>query len=712
MATHPPGGTLPARPPRLHPTRPPARSGPRFLGPGPGLRTLLPTAVLLCGAAAAGAQETRAVQRAGDLLRGGATVDAVVRDVSTGFRLDAPGMALVLRAVNVDAGNAGAALATAMRAQPPAVLAALLDGGYDESSATRSGARLGLDVGGATAVFRARGTAGERAVGALAEAFRLDARAVAVQLRAVDYPADQAALGLRTLTRGGAEVIESMKLAEFQPEALREVTTRFFARTPEEYVAAMSAAGEPVEPVASMLRNSYGLAPLAGALLLYPAQSGDRPYSAADMVRALRLVWELDALGAFAVLEEHPVNFVTPWILMEHSGYPAANPSIYRFRIADYRPGQSGQGIEDVGVVDGTRVGPGSPDPTDGEVEVLLAPRGLDGLEATLAGRAGELVGREAHDFADGGVTIPGEWLRFRFTDFGSGSLILKRTGQVSARDALALGYHLLDGELFAGPIRAMSVALGSPQGSGHVTIPAGTYGGVPVAESRVELEVPTNREAGIQSDVVELTSSSVSVSTGPLGPGTLSMDVEVAFEESGAEVVGTFAEYVPCWSCESFQVPASSCPLGSGGAFPCLFNALGLTMGALGSCADLASWEESEMAAGPALPFEADLTAPTLTLTVTVGVLDGRFHVYPVGSEFTAGISLRAGPADVPLGPMLQGWILGQVNDRLRDSLAAANLPGLLAGSLAVMDAALGLGTLRGLYLTADGRWFIDSSY
>jgi len=673
-------------------------------------RLILPTLPLLFCVAfnPAMAQDAGAVRRATDLRQQGATADLVVRDISTSFRLDPPGVAVVLRAANFDAADAGAGLATAMRVQPQAVLVALLDGGYDEASATRSGARLGLDAGGAASVFRARNTSGVRAVGAIADAYRLDVRAVAVHLRAVDYPPEEAALGLRTLTRNGAEAIESMKLADFHPEVLRDVTTRFFARTPEEYVSAMRAAGEPVEPVATTLRNVYGLTPLAGAILLYPL-GPDPPYSAAEMIRALRVVWELDALAAYAVLQEHPITWPIPWMALEAGGYSAPTPEIYRYRIADYRPGQSGQRIENLGVVDGSRVSPGSPETWDGEVEVLVGLRDLDGLEATLGGRVGTLVGREPYDFVDNGTSFPGEWLRFRFTDFSSGNLILSRTGRTSAEFALALAYHVVDGDLFAGPIGALTVVIGSPQGSGQVMIPGGTYGGVPVAESLVELEVPTHRGTGIESNVVDLSSNEVSVTTRALGPGTIEMNVEVLFEESGAEVVGTFVEYVPCWSCGTFQVPQSVCAFGNWG---CFLTVLGQTMTTLGSCANLDNWEESEMASGPAIPFEADLTAPKLALTVTVGAQAGEFLVYPVASQFTAGISLRAGPASVPLGPLLQGWILGQVNDQLRDSVAAADLPGLLSSSLGVLDATLNFGSLRGLYLTADGRWFIDSSY
>ncbi len=687
---------------------------PRTIAPPPSRRQgaaappVLPALLLWALAGPLAAQEPRAVERAAGLLREGSTVEAVVRDVSTTFRLDPPGTARVLRAVELDAERAGAGLAGGMRLQPEALLTALLEGGFDEAAAARAGARQGLDARGAASVLRARGTDGERAVGALAEAYRLDVRGVATQLRAVDYPPDQAARGLRTLAGSGSEVIESMKAADFQPEVLREVTQRFFARTPEEYVAAMSAAGEPVEPVAGMLRNSYGLDAGTGSILLHPADP-PHPYSGTDMTRALRISWELNAPDAFRILEAHPANFLDPWAVMEWAGYPPVDPEIHRYRIADHRPGHSGQQLENVGVVDGTRVSPGAPEPWDGEVEILLGQRGLEGVRATMGGREGELVAREAHDFTEGGIAVPGEWLRFRFTDFESGNLEVEHAGRTSSVGALALGYNVVDGEVFTGPLQALSVVLGSPPEAGQLIIPAGTYGGIPVPESRVDFEVPAHREAGIESSVVAMSSSTVTVSTGTLGPGTLRLDVEIAFEEEGAEVEGTFVEYVPCWSCGSFQVPQSTCAFGN---WACFLSVLGGTLQSLGSCADAANWVESEMAAGPALPFEADLTDARLTLAITVGAQGGTIHVSPPGSLFSAGISLRTGPAQLPLGPLLQGWILGQVNDRLEDSVAAADIPGLLAGSMAALDATLGFGALRGIYRTSDGRWFFDSSY
>jgi hypothetical protein len=620
--------------------------------------TALGLAMLVASLATPGAafgQDARAYQRAAELLQRGATAEDVVRELAGAFSLNAAAAAKVLGAERVE---------------PPATARAV------------------------------------------SSHYRLDAKQLAAELRRADYAAEDIGRGLRGVTRSSGEAVDAMRLADMDPAALRNVILILFSSTPEEYVESMKAAGEPVVPVATTLKTTFGLAALDGAKALAVRKvstfsPATEPYLPREVAEALRVVWELDVVAAYKVFFDHPLVFPELWSALEAGGYEVGSPPIVRYRIPDYRPGHSGH-LEDLGIVNPSSVGPMAPDPSDGEVAVLVPYRDMDGIVARMAGVVGEIVGREPHEFLYDGATTAGEWLRIRFHDFGSGSLMLTRLGRTSSQPALALGYRRFEADLIEGPIRALQVAIGAPKGQGRVTIPAGTYGGVPVAGSTVDFEVSTHRQGGIEADLMDINSNSVTVQSSTLGVGMVRVDIEIRFEEAGAEVEGTFLEYIPCWSCGTFEVPKTAC---SGLDLTCFSNALGAALMSLGTCVYPANWVESEMAAGPAVPFQADLTAPTLTMSTQIGAQNGAFLVAPFTSQFSAGISLRTGPANVPLGPLLQSWILGEVNARLAETIEEAELAGTLRASLEQLRATYNLGTVRGLYLTQAGDWVVDHS-
>jgi hypothetical protein len=143
----------------------------------------------------------------------------------------------------------------------------------------------------------------------------------------------------------------------------------------------------------------------------------------------------------------------------------------------------------------------------------------------------------------------------------------------------LALGYTATDAAVIEGPLDALQVAIGVPQGSGSVHIPAGAYG-ITSAGAEAIFTVATNVMAGTTADVLNLTSSNVSVTTTSIGAGMLNMTIEVGFEEAGAEIAGTFVSYVPCWTCEGYQVPRSRC---STLTIDCVLAAIGASFNAIG---------------------------------------------------------------------------------------------------------------------------------
>jgi hypothetical protein len=218
-----------------------------------------------------------------------------------------------------------------------------------------------------------------------------------------------------------------------------------------------------------------------------------------------------------------------------------------------------------------------------------------------------------------------------------------------------ALAFHLIDAELIEGPLEALEITLGEPVGEGTVTLAAGTYGGIPVAERTTSMPVPAFSQNGMSANVVELSSSEVDVSTRPAGDGVVQIEVKVAFEESGAEIEGT-----------------------------------ALTV-----------------------PFEADLTSPSLTIAITIGPqgTSGAFAAYSVLPEFRTGVTVRSAAGNVPIGP-LRDWILGQVNAQLLASLSQLDLGGMLVQALETARSNLTWGHVRGVYVLDDGRWFVDAKH
>lgn len=595
-------------------------------------------------------QDPKAVDHAAKLRKSGARPTEIAADLAKTFRLDADGAALVLGKVDVSAGEARPAL---------------------------------------EAVFR---------IGA--------AESVAALSRA-GYPIDDVARDLRRVPGATSrDVHASLSRADFKAVDVQRVAIHVLMFTAGEYATAMKEDGASIVEVAHVLKDAYRLEPApAGDTLVLGAG-----FSKELVPGAFRLVWGLTVQEAFKALQDMSVTFASLWNALAYGGYEAVTPQIHRYRIPDYRPGYSGQTLDNVGVVDPSKVTPAS-DPWNGEVEILLGHRDLDELTVKLGGRVGEILGREPHLFQADGETHDGEWLRVRFNDFPSGLLAVSRVGKTGyAEGVSSLAYHILDEELITGPLSAFEIVLGDPVGTGTLTVPAGTYGGIPVAERVDELEVPAYRANGIEANVVDFASSNVTVTTVPAGTGVVQIRMKIEFELSGAEVEGTFLEYIPCWKCSTFEVPVSQC---SGLNIACFAGALAMGVGSLGSCFDPANWEEVEVASGPALPFQADLSSALLTINITIGPQGstGAFAAMQVMPLFDANVTLRSGAGSVPTG-VIQDWILSDVNASLMQSLQEVDLGGAIVEALEFGRSTFTWGDIRGVYVLDDGRWFIDSNH
>lgn len=563
-----------------------------------------------------------------------------------------------------------------------------------------------LDAAGTALVFRAARVSATETAGGLQTAFRVDVSGSASALRRGGYRAEETAPALVDVYRTkGTVVMDAMRRAEFSARDLELVAVNVLQIPADERVAQMKEDGATTQEAAIVLKNSYHLAPAPAGDLLFTAQFETR-----EIVEAFRLVWGLDVHGAYQAMQDMTViEFGSPYNWLETAGYEVPAPTFDAYRIPDYRPGHSGQVIEKVGVVDPDKVIGVAPDPSDGVVQVLVRYRGLDALTATLGDRVGEIVERVPHTYQAQGSTWDGEWLHIRFRDFPSGYLKLERLTRTWAVPARALAYHVVEPAMIIEPIEGMTVSVGESQGSGTVTLPAGTFGGVAMEGASVTFEVPTHQEAGIVADVRNLASNATTVTTSQAGEA-IEIKIAVAFETAGAEVEGTFLDYVPCWTCASFRVPQSTC---SGINISCFLGFLGALGTSAGTCLDPDNWEEGTMANGPALPFQADLTDPALEIRIALAPdpATGAFAVKQVLPSFNAGVTLRTMNDDLPLY-VIQDYIMGQVNQKLMDALAELDLGGKVVSSLELARATFGWGALRGLYLLGDGRWFLDSEY
>lgn len=703
------------------------------------------------------AQDERAVETARELLAKRATPAEVARELASDFRLDATGVAEVLAAAGVDATAAAAGLLDGLQTRPEAIVAALVEAGYPDDAVARAAERLRVAPAAVASAYRSTGDSWERAgdaletagltrekaaaalaeagygareaasglvarrvegreaadvlrrtgydteasVAAVAEAYRLDGPATASVLREAGYDAEEAARGLVQVVSGQAEVVNSLESAEYDPGEIRQVAISVLQLSPEEWAAQSKESGATVIETAEVLALDFGLGPVeSGDVLLFPPVQ----YSTGDFASALRLVWELDIFEAYDVMSQLISAGVIPQLIQ--GGYEAPRPTIHEYRIVDYRPGHSGQVIENLGVVDPDAVGPGSPDDSDGRVEVLVPFRDLDGIEATIGGRVGEIVDRTPHTYVADGVEHQGEWLTIEFRDFESGNLRLTRAGRSGTANVIRLSYKWTEPDAIVDRLGDLTVEIGDPLGEGVVSAEPTTWESIPLEGIEETFEVSPLQGLGMTAEVVDLESNAVSVDVSPAGEGVISIAIEIGFEEDGAEIDGTFLDYIPCWTCSTFEVPTSEC---STLDVQCFLNVLGEAGTSLGTCLNPANWEEQEVASGPEVPFEVDLVAPTLRLSWTVGADgNGGFYAQTALPEFETGLSLRSGNG-IDLAP-IEGWVLGEVSTKLLAAVEAADLSGSVVQALETFASVKGWGYVRGLYLLNDGRWFADT--
>lgn len=492
----------------------------------------------------------------------------------------------------------------------------------------------------------------------LAETTKGETHLVVEAMAAVGVTASRTAVGLRDGLRLDNPRINGLLLdGGFRVEEVINVALKILRATPAEWAEAMRGHGADVMAAAAVLRADYGLAAAAGGRALLAGG-----YTLEEVARSFREVWRLTAVEAGEALREMSVSPTATGGLLAAAGYDIRPVKIASYRIDDYRPGREGQYIENVGVLDRARISGTTPGTRDGEVEILVTERGLQDLVISGTGERGRIVARIPHRFSFEGESRDGEWLRVRFPTYPSPGWIrvIARGRQIDEVTARPLGYQLFDPAPLLAPLEGLELSLGEPEGRGELRIPAATVAGIAIPDVTTEFAVPPLRDLGLDAFIVGFASRDVRVAVAPTGDGRILLELQMRFEEEGAEVVGT---------------------LGPPG--------------------------------GPRLPFEADIVAPNLTVAMTLGAdpATGRLTMHRVEPRFRAEFQVRTDHGPVNLAP-IRDLVLAETDAHLLAAVLDTDLGHRIADALDRVRGALGWGEVRGLHLVQNGRWLVESAF
>lgn len=361
-------------------------------------------------------------------------------------------------------------------------------------------------------------------------------------------------------------------------------------------------------------------------------------------------------------------------------------PTITKVYIEDYRPGRSGA-LDNFGVVDPAIVS--NPESIDGEFYIEgtgLAPRDrkvtIGGREATVlqyTTNAGvERIKAKARDFAPGNVVVEG---------------VAGLKGQ-SPQPLKRLGWWMMDKALLTDFLANSSVVIGSPRGQGSFT----------VAGQASSFVVDGFRQGGVSIDVIDMRSQPFTIVARQAGD-EIEYTVTIPFETDGKELDGTFLSNVDVWQCGSFQVPKSQCGSTDIG---CFIGVIGSALSSSSSCLNLSNWSTKSVP-GPSVALSGDLTSPQATLTIKLGIGNGKLVHRSATINFSAGIELSAAGVPLPVDA-IRSQILTEVNLKLTQMMDPNVIGRQLAEKLGLL-VAVGAGqtsVLDHLRVIRDGSVFV----
>lgn len=275
------------------------------------------------------------------------------------------------------------------------------------------------------------------------------------------------------------------------------------------------------------------------------------------------------------------------------AGYSAEAPTVQNYSIAHYRKPGTSTRLPNVGIVDPERViGPGSP--SDGIVVIEGSGLDVPGLGVVIEHARGTTVGEV--------LRADDDELEVRFSDFGSGDLVVETAGGSSSTPVTALSYadRTVDQVFSPKP----SFIFG-----GNQALMA--WGFAPGSASTPDFSPPPDVTTTVtgtdDAPVLTVTSS----------PGQ-DLILEAAFNVQ-VTVNGSMIPRIDCWTCGDFKIRHAEC---STLTYDCIVSNLAEAASSLFECANPANWRRDVVPFGSVPLVGAGFAS--LTYRVNVNTLPG----------------------------------------------------------------------------------------
>jgi hypothetical protein len=328
-------------------------------------------------------------------------------------------------------------------------------------------------------------------------------------------------------------------------------------------------------------------------------------------------------------------------------------PVITSIEAEDYRPGRVGV-LTNAGVLDPSLLQ--HPDQMAGRFTIVG--RHLHG-NGTIV-RAGSTTATIEQQSGSGDL----QRLQVRVAGLAEGAQLTVERHEIRSRPFAVkrLTYRVLSVPDELQPLlNSLRVVLGSPQGSGQITIDGQV--------TPLTLQ-PVVNEKGLTLHLNDLRSRSATASFANSGDGTSSMKLEVEFESDGDELTGNLLSEIDVFRCGSFQIEAARC---SPMTAKCIRDALGNAFDGAGACINPNAWGPQRVR-GPDRPVRGNVDDAKVTLWIklapnpngtTAGALDR--------AEFTARVGLQVSGVTLPLSSdEVQTRLNREIRHRLFDDLVA----------------------------------------
>lgn len=519
---------------------------------------------------------------------------------------------------------------------------------------------------------------------AATEALRADPSTAAGLMSAAGMTAVDIAGGLnRGIRVTGARALDALDGARVQGVADPAVY-RAVGGTADELASWLQGKGEPAHRTASVLMDVHGM---SADVVARPLLTAYDPRAVGTALKdALR--FDGDKVRS-TLLAEGVVSSVVDSVLRD-LGLAPAPPGVLRWWIRDYAMGTGPNDlIENAEIVDRSSVLQGAssvdgvvwiegPNLNHPDVEVWAGTTGPAPVMAEVRTRQ-SLGGTDRLEVLFPSMPAAG----FRVVTPGG-------EAEVGAQ-AWPVGYAAIDRDLFETALEGLSVSVGS-----EVV--------VQISGRTITMLLPEHRENGIEVNVLDMNNNGFAVSTEE-EPGGAALVISIPFEESGREIDGHFFGYIPCWTCGSFEIPQAECSVLT---IDCALGFLSASLASLGTCANPANWEETEVLDLNGLPFEGDLANTSLMVRMGMAVSSSGLGSTGTTYDFQTNVSISTNSGNVDVGvvdPIVRQRVSGQLNA----AMAEIDLAQSAVDALNQYAAVLGFGTYLSMEPMPNGRLFVS---